>query len=209
MSAVKLGRPRRVEDDTLFVAMIDVLLRVGWPRVTLALIAREVGVTPAALRQRFGGKHELLVAFYAWGTELVRANMAAAEDQQTPPLAALRAIVRVAVEPFSTPAQMVNAMSAFTEVATEPDLRELAAERISLTLNKLESLLRRAILCGDLANVDAAQLARQLHACLIGACLAWSLSGQGALYEQVQAMVDQVLAPYVREPHANGATVTA
>lgn len=206
MAAVKLGRPRRVEDDAVFVAMIDVLLRVGWPRVTLALIAREVGVTPAALRQRFGGKHELLVAFYAWGTELVRANLAAADGPE-PPLAALRAMVRAAVEPFSTPAQMVNAMSAFTEVATEPDLRELAAERVTLTLNKLESVLRRAIACGELASADAAQLAQQLHACMIGECLAWSLSGQGSLYEQVQAMVDQVLAPYMREPRPNGAAV--
>jgi AcrR family transcriptional regulator len=39
--------------------MANVLLRVGWAHLTLTLVARELRVTPAALRQRFGAKHGL------------------------------------------------------------------------------------------------------------------------------------------------------
>jgi AcrR family transcriptional regulator len=193
---MKLGRPRQVEDDAIFNAMTRVLLRAGWPRLTLSLVAREVGLTPAALRQRFGGKHDLLVAFYAWGTEQARGTLAAAVGPY-PPLDALRGIVRTVVAPFSTPEQMVNAMSAFTEVATDAELRAMAQERTALTLDWLVSIVQRAIDCGQLRGVQADSLARQLHIGMIGACLTWSIMGHGVLHEEVLGADDAALAPYL------------
>jgi hypothetical protein len=63
------------------------------------------------------------------------------------------AMIRSSIEPFSTPEQMVNAISAFTEVATEADLRPMAQERFALTLSGLEALLGQAIARGELAGI--------------------------------------------------------
>jgi AcrR family transcriptional regulator len=199
-TAGKLGRPRQVEDDAVFAAMGNVLLRVGWARLTLILVARELSITPAALRQRFGAKHDLLVAFYAWGTARLEASLAdpAAADRGGSPLEALRAMVSNSIAGLSTPQQMVNAMSAFTEVATEADLRPMAQERFALTLGGLETALDQAIARGELAGIQAATLAHQLQISLAGASLVWSITGQGALGAELLAVADLVLAPYLR-----------
>jgi hypothetical protein len=99
---------------------------------------------------------------------------------------------------LSTPQQMVNAMSAFTEVATEADLRPMAQERFALTLGGLETALDQAIARGELAGIQAATLAHQLQISLAGASLVWSITGQGALGAELLAVADLVLAPYLR-----------
>jgi AcrR family transcriptional regulator len=200
--ATRLGRPRQVEDDAIFMAMGAVFLRVGWPRLSLALVARELGITPAALRQRFGSKHDLLVAFYAWGTARLRDGLFASDGESHSPLETLRALIGGATAPFATPEQMVNALSGFTEVATEPDLRPMAQERFALTRTRLESVLQAAIASGELAPVDPGMLAQQLQSVLMGACLVWSISGDGELEHHVQQVVDAALSPYICEPRS-------
>jgi hypothetical protein len=97
----------------------------------------------------------------------------------------IRTLVRRSVESIATPEQMVNAMSTFTDVATEPDLRPLAQERFALARRGMEAALDEAIARGDLAGIDAPRLAHQLHVSLVGASLVWSVTGQQSLSDEL------------------------
>lgn len=200
--APKLGRPRQVEDDAVFAAMAEVLLRVGWSRLSLNLVAGDVGVTPAALRQRFGSKRDLLVAFHAWGTRFVRDAEPRSLGPDESPLDVLRAMVRDSVASTRTPERMLNAMSVFTMVGTDPELRRLTRQRFDTAVKRTADLLEEAIRRGEVAGVDAASLARQLQNCLLGAALTWSVSGnvkgRRPAGDELVAAAEQVLTPYLR-----------
>ncbi len=56
-------RPRTRDDETILRAAGLVIARHGPAGVTLALVAAEVGLSPATLVQRFGSKRGLLLAF--------------------------------------------------------------------------------------------------------------------------------------------------
>src|SRR5207247_1703558 len=64
-------RPRSTTDADLLTAAARAVSQVGPSRLTLADVAREAGVAPATLVQRFGSKRGLLLA-------LVRAGSGAA-----------------------------------------------------------------------------------------------------------------------------------
>jgi AcrR family transcriptional regulator len=203
--APKLGRPRQVEDDAVFAAMTEVLLHVGWSRLSLNLVASEVGVTPAALRQRFGSKRDLLVAFHAWATRVVRDAEPADPGPDESPLDTLRAMIRDSVASTRTPERMLNAMSVFTLVGTDPELRRLTRQRFDAAVDRTVSLLDEAIRRGEITDVDTDSLARQLQNCLLGAALTWSVSGRvkgrRPVADELVAAADQVLAPYLRAGH--------
>ena len=59
-------RPRATSDEDLLAATHRVVSRLG-PNLTLADVAKEAGVSPATLMQRFGSKRGLLLAFAAAG----------------------------------------------------------------------------------------------------------------------------------------------
>ncbi|WP_028935007.1 TetR/AcrR family transcriptional regulator [Pseudonocardia spinosispora] len=195
-----LGRPRRVEDEDVFAAMGVVLLRVGLSRLSVQLIADELAITPAALRQRFGGKAELLTAFHQRGTEQIRTGLVAAlaEDGREP-LTVLRSVVRASVAQIEEPDHVMNALSVFTGGGGDPRLRLLIAERLELGITHTATLLERAITEGSLAGIRARALAEHLQRCIVGTCLIWS-TGQARqpLCDELDALLDLVLAPYLR-----------
>src|SRR5215831_8245675 len=63
-------RPRTVSDDQIFAATARAVTRLGPTRLTLADVADEVGLSAAALVQRFGSKRGLLLAFVSTPDEL-------------------------------------------------------------------------------------------------------------------------------------------
>lgn len=198
----KLGRPRQVEDDAVFAAMAEVLLRTGWSQLSLNQVASEVGVTPAALRQRFGGKRDLLVAFHAWGTRIVRDAQPRSPGPDESPLDVLRAMIRGSVASTRTPARILNAMSVFTVVGTDPELRRLTRQRFDIAVDRTASLLAEALRRGEIGGVEPEPLARQLQNCLLGAALTWSVSAnvkrRRPVGDELVAAAEQVLAPYLR-----------
>lgn len=193
-----LGRPRRVQDDDVFAAMAAVLLRVGLPRLTVALVAEELGVTPAALRQRFGGKRELLTAFHAWSTDQVATQLDEAFDDTRPVRAVVHGWIRASVASISAPEQVLNAMSALTDVSDDRRSRELTADRLRLATERLTALFERAVAEGALTGIEPAELARLLGHCVLGASLAWSVSASARPLDAVLAeTADLLLAPYL------------
>lgn len=195
-TASRLGRPRQVEDEAVFAAMGRVLLRTGWARMTVSRIAAELGITPAALRQRFGAKHELFAAFYAWHTERLKAEAALPPDGDGSALDALFAEARASVAFIETPDQMRNAMSPMAEIGETPGMRRMTEERLAAALERMTALLERARDRGEISRADPAALARQLRNCLLGTSMAWSVAGGRPITDEVTETVEQVLAPY-------------
>src|SRR4051812_14395562 len=85
------GRRQKVSDEDVFAAAQRAMSRRGPHELTLADIAREAGVTPGRLVQRFGGKRALLAALserFAGSAGAVFAGLRVAHPT---PLATLRA----------------------------------------------------------------------------------------------------------------------
>ena len=61
-------RPRATSDSDILAATYRVVSRQG-PNLTLADVAREAGISPATLVQRFGSKRGLLLAFAGEGAK--------------------------------------------------------------------------------------------------------------------------------------------
>lgn len=196
----RLGRPRQVEDEAVFDAMAKVLLRVGWARMTTGQVAAELGVTPAALRQRFGAKRELFTAFYAWHTERLESS------RDEPPhegsaLDALRAMASQSVGFIETPEQMRHAMSPLIEFEDDPAIQRMTRTRFAAGVERTTALLERAVANGEISCADPGALAKQLQNCLVGTSLVWSFDAGRPIADEVSDMVEQVLAPYLRAHH--------
>lgn len=195
-ASARLGRPRRVEDEAVFAAMATVLLRTGWARMTVQAVATEVGVTPAALRQRFGARNAMFAAFYAWHTERLKEFAAEPSSTTGSAVETLVTEARASVAGIETPVQMRNAMSAFTEIEVTPALLKMARERFATAVDRSAALLDRAQREGEIAGADPRDLARRLRDALMGASLAWSVTGGPPIGDEMEETVRRLLAPY-------------
>src|SRR5215475_9967006 len=81
-------RPRKASDDDVFAAAYRVMQRVGPADFTLDAIAREAGVTAAALVQRFGSKKKLQVRLAEGAANWAPAFIEQLRAQHKSPLAA-------------------------------------------------------------------------------------------------------------------------
>ncbi|HEU0164974.1 MAG TPA: TetR/AcrR family transcriptional regulator, partial [Thermomicrobiales bacterium] len=86
------GRPRSFDDADVFAATNRALVREGYANLTLAAIARELGITGPALNRRYGDKHTLMEAYIGWLTDQMVVRLADAKAHYpSSPLNVLRA----------------------------------------------------------------------------------------------------------------------
>jgi AcrR family transcriptional regulator len=190
-------RPRKVTDEQLFAATLAVMNRVGPNELTLAAIAREAGVTPAVLVQRFGSKRDLLLALSRTFADGSGEMLTAVAKQHTSPLAALRAYADCVASMAATPAAFVRHLAYLQTDLTDPEFRRHLAEHAKATRAGLRRLLARAVRAGELtAEAPTARLARTIEAVLSGSMLTWVIYQEGGATRWVRADLDAVLAPY-------------
>lgn len=199
------GRPRGVGDAAILRATADVVGRVGPAGLTLAAVAREVGVVPGTLMQRFGSKRGLLLALAERAAE-------SAEDQaRTSPerlrrehgsaLAALTALLVESMEPMKTPQTYANHLAFFSLDLGEPDFHAHALTVHRAERRAVEELLTAAVAAGELrAGTDVRPLARSVQAMSSGAGLVWALDREGTLARRMRQEIDEVLARHVAVP---------
>src|SRR5688500_14455784 len=101
-------RPRTVSDADILGAAYRAMSRVGPTRLTLAAIAREAGLAPATLVQRFGSKRALLLALSSGAAEFVDECFAAVRAEHPSPLDALVAAATFMTQHTTTPQEMAN-----------------------------------------------------------------------------------------------------
>ena len=169
-------RPRTVSDEEILAATARAIGRVGPLRLTLAHVAREAGLSPATLIQRFGSKRALLLAFARQGGGDDQAFMDGLRAEGRTPLETARAFLQI-------------------------DLTDAAFHRITSRLFRsqhqaLAGLLAEAQAEGELGPVDARALARLLLAVVNGSLLTWAVYRDGPAAAWLARDVDLALEPY-------------
>ena len=188
-------RPRTVSDDQIFAATARAVTRLGPARMTLADVGDAVGLSAAALVQRFGSKRGLLLAFVSSAPGQADECFVRVRSAHASPIAALIAAALEGAQHVSSPDELANSVAFLQMDLTDPDFRRPALANLKQVLAGYESLIRDAIDAGELAECNAARLARTLHAVVGGSLINWAIHRDGALTTTVRRDIETLLGP--------------
>lgn len=188
-------RPRTVSDERIFVATAHAITRLGPTRLTLADVAGEVGLSAAALVQRFGSKRQLLLSFVRQGAGMVDDSFIAARAAHSSPLAALVSVATAMAKGVRSPNELVNLL-AFVQIdLSDPEFRRPAFVQSRHLLAGYETLLRDAIDAGELTECDVKRVARALQAIASGSLVTWAINRDGRVMPFVGRDIETLLMP--------------
>jgi AcrR family transcriptional regulator len=190
-------RPRTASDEAILAAASCVIARVG-PRFTLAHVAREVGLAPATLVQRFRSKRGLMVALAVSAAGGASRQMAAVRAGAPGPLAALFAVGDCFTRMAPSSEALAHHLAFLQMDLTDPELRRLALEQSRVMRAELTRLLDEAVQAGELKPTDTARLAAAVQALQGGSLLGWALSADGTPQRVLRRDLETLLAPYRR-----------
>jgi AcrR family transcriptional regulator len=195
-------RPRKVSDSQLFAATHAVMSKVGPRELTLAVIAKEAGVTAAVLVQRFGSKRALLLALSAKYSDGASEYIAAFAKKYASPLAALRAYADCMAGMAASPAALARNLSYLQIDMTDPDFRRHLVKQARATRAGLRRLVEAALEAGELVpSVKPANLARTIETVLSGSLITWGFYREGTAAHWIRADLEAVLEPWLRKRH--------
>ncbi|MCU7820430.1 TetR/AcrR family transcriptional regulator [Kitasatospora sp. DSM 101779] len=204
------GRPRGVDDVVILRAAAEVIGRLGPAGLTLAAVAREVGLVPGTLVQRFGSKRGLLVALAEQSVKDADAMAGRARERHGAALDALTALVTAWLAPMDAPERFANHLAFLCLDLTDPQLHEHALAAHLAQRRAVERLLADAAATGELrAGTDTAALAGSVQAVTAGAGLTWALERHGTLAQRVAHELRTLLAPYEASGHTTAPHTTA
>lgn len=194
-----MPRPRSASDEAILAATGRAIARYGLPRLTLATVAREAGLAPATLVQRFGSKRGLLLAFASRAEHGVRRVFARARAAHRSPVAALRtAVSRLAR--VRDRAELANSLTFLHMDLTDPEFHAHAHRHADVVRDEITSLLGQARAAGELTGqVDVDRLARAVFVTYQGSLVTWALIGDGPLAPAVRDDLNTLLTPYLKE----------
>jgi AcrR family transcriptional regulator len=189
-------RPRQATDEDILKAAFRAISRLGPARLTLADVAEEAGVSPAALVQRFGSKRALLLAAAADAAGGADYIFPALRAGHRSPVAAILGMADCMALFGETPQAVANNL-AFTQIDLgDPEFHAHALAGSTGTRAGLRALVRDGIRAGELVRCDAARLASALQATIQGSLLSWTVHREGELVDWVRRDLRTVLERY-------------
>jgi AcrR family transcriptional regulator len=192
---------QKVTDEDVFAAAHRVMSRRGPHELTLADIAREAGVTPGRLVQRFGSKRALLTALserFAGSAGVVFAGLRAAHPA---PLATLRAYAICMANLAPTPEALLRNLAYLQRDLADDVLRRHLVNNARATRREIKSLLKAAVERGELqGNVDVGTLARTVETIIGGSLMSWATYREGKAADWIARDLEALLAPWRGEP---------
>lgn len=191
-------RPRTVTDAEILEATAQTISQRGPARFTLADVARQVGLSPATLVQRFGSKRGLLLALAESAVESVDACFDAVRAAHGSPLEALLAASTEITRYTKTPEEMANHLAYLQIDLSDPAFRRHLRENSDRTLAGYRALLEEAVAAGELVACDTVRLARAVGALSGGSLIGWATYGKGSAGEWVGEDLATLLDPYRR-----------
>jgi AcrR family transcriptional regulator len=191
-------RPRTVTDEAILGATQRMMSRLGPIRLTLADVAREAGLSPATLVQRFGSKRGLLLAVSTGAADSVDACFDAIRAQHRSPLAALIAAATFMTQFTTRPEELANHLAFLQIDLSDPDFHKLTLEMSVRHQARYEALLKETVTAGELRPCDTAGLARAIGAMSGGSLIAWAIHREGTAEHWVKADLATLLGPYKR-----------
>jgi AcrR family transcriptional regulator len=196
------GRRQKVTDEGVFAAAQRAMSRRGPHELTLADIAREAGVTPGRLVQRFGSKRALLTALSERFAGSARAVFAGLRAAHRAPLATLRAYAICMADLAPTPETLLRNLAYLQRDLADDVLHRHLVENARATRREIKSLLKAAIERGELQrHVDAGTLARTVETVIGGSLMSWATYREGTAADWIDRDLEAVLAPWLARPH--------
>src|SRR3712207_3361306 len=193
-------RPRTIPDTDVFAAAYRVISRVGPARLTLAEIAREAGLAPATLVQRFGSKRGLLLTLSQGAAEYVDECFREIRAAYPSPMEALVAAATVMTQHTTTPEAMANHLAYLQIDISDPDFHRTILDNTQRTIAGYQALLEDAALAGELKPCDTARLARAVASLTPGSLLTWAIVREGSSLDWVRGALATLLDPYRLRP---------
>jgi AcrR family transcriptional regulator len=189
-------RPRETSDVEILAATARVMQRHSPADLTLADVAREAGVVPATLIQRFGTKRSLLLATVKTAPASVPEQFAAARAKHKSPL---KALVELFVECSgfaSTPEAMANGLAYLQIDLTDPEFHAVTFAQFRAIREETRRLLDGAVAAREIVKCDTASLARLIQQVNGGSMLNWAVFREGTLAAWLRRDLEALLLPY-------------
>jgi AcrR family transcriptional regulator len=191
-------RPRTIPDADILAAAARVVSRVGPTRLTLAEIAREAGLAPATLVQRFGSKRGLLLTLAQGAAEFVDECFRQIRAAHPSPMDALVAAATFMTQLTTTPQEMANHLAYLQMEISDPDFHRTILDNTQRTIAGYRALLDDAVFAGELEPCDTARLARAVASLTPGSLLKWAIVREGSSLDWVRGDLAMLLDPYRR-----------
>jgi AcrR family transcriptional regulator len=191
-----MPRPRETSDEEILAATARVMQRRSPAQLTLSDIAKEAGVVPATLIQRFGTKRGLLLAMCGTAPGAVPQQFAAARAKYQSPLRALIELYADCTSFAPTPEAMANGLAWLQNDLTDSDFRAITLEQFRAVRGETKKLLDDAVAARELHPCDTTQLARLIQHINGGAMLAWAVYRKGSVAVWVRRELEALLLPY-------------
>jgi len=191
-------RPRETSDEQILAATSRVMQRLSPTRLTLGDIAKEAGVVPATLIQRFGTKRGLLLAMCRTAPAAAPQQFAAARVKYKSPLKALIELYAECTSFAPTPEAMANGLAYLQIDLTDPDFHSITLAQFRALRDETRILLDEAVAAGELRQCDTAKLARLIQHLNGGAMLSWAVYREGSVAAWVRRDLEALLRPYQR-----------
>jgi AcrR family transcriptional regulator len=191
-------RPRETSDEEILAAAARVMQRRSPVELTLADVAKEAGVVPATIIQRFGTKRDLLLANCKAWTADVAGQFAAARRKHGSPLSTL---IEYSVEcsgfAAATPESVANSLAYLQIDLTDPEFHAVLLAQFVTTRSETRKLLDDAIAAGELTPCDTAELACLVQQVNSGALLDWAVYRKGPLAVWIRRSLEALFRPFL------------
>lgn len=199
-------RPRTTSDASILAATHRVISSVG-PRFTLADVAREIGLAPATLLQRFGSKKGLILAALSSSGGVDEDPFAAIRRRAAGPLDAVLAFGECFAQMAPSPEELANHLAFLQMDLTDADMHALALAQAKATRSMLRKLLDEAVDAGELQpSVDTGRLAAAIQSMQGGSLLSWAILREGTARRFLRRDLETLIEPYRRLPRSRRRT---
>ena len=192
-----MARPRTIDDDEIISGAMRAIGRVGPARLTLADVAKESGLAPATLVQRFGSKRGLLLEISERGAKVAGEDLRRARARHASPLAALRAGLVAGARSVDDPEVFANHLAFLQLELSDPEFHRHVRAYTEAVHAAVEGLLADAVAAGELRRCDTARLASTVQTTYSGALITWAIYRKGRLATWVARELDAVLEPHL------------
>jgi AcrR family transcriptional regulator len=193
-------RTKTVDDDAVLDAAVRVIDRVGPAGLTLAAVAREVGLSASTVVQRFSSKRGLLLALARRAASVGATSLQEAASRSRSPLRALvDGLVRMSAS-VASPEVLANQLAFLQIDLGDPEFHALAAAHAVAVRSEIRALADAAVEAGELQPCDTARLAQAIQTTYNGALITWGIHRRGRLDTWLRRELDTLLAPRRARP---------